>query len=66
MNLFRLADRFILRPSTHTLPAKGKTRRLVAFEGGQIEVWSQRTRGVPADDPDCYILKFVGNAWVSE
>lgn len=55
-----LADRIILCPSTHKLPAKGKFPLAIPFECGSVEVWSQRSVDCSTDDVRLFILKFGG------
>ena len=67
--LARLADRLILKPSTHVIPTEGKARRTVSMGSEQIEVWTQRTG--PAshggdNQTDVYVLKFPGTAGRAE
>jgi uncharacterized protein len=68
MLLSYLADRFVLQPSRHELPAIGKSRRLIPWANGHIEVWRERTLGERSDtgfgpdphEPACFVLKFNG------
>jgi hypothetical protein len=71
MLLSLLADRFVLSPSRDELFPYGKTRQVVAWDAGEIEVWSERTTGDAADngldldgrrEPTCFVLKFHGKA----
>ncbi len=56
-------DRIILHPSTDNLGSIGATRRTVPFEGGQLEIWTGRSRAAsPGARPDAYLLRFYGNA----
>jgi pimeloyl-ACP methyl ester carboxylesterase len=60
-----LADRLVLAPSRHRLCPYGKARCLVPWQGGQIEVWQERTAGLAGDaneEPDCFVLKLLGKA----
>jgi pimeloyl-ACP methyl ester carboxylesterase len=66
--LARFADRWFFEPSREVLPTEGKTRRLVAFNGGQLEVWTQRTP-LPESaasgqtiEPALFVLKLGGMA----
>jgi len=64
--LSRLADKFVLKPKRFPIPVAGKQRRLVAFEEGHLEVWTEETRRSPSDSAgssevaDLYVLKLVG------
>ena len=71
MLLSSLADRLVFSPSRHELFSYGKSRRLVPWDDGQIEVWLERTTGDASDggtgfagppEPACFILKFNGKA----
>ena len=69
MLLSSLADRLVLTPSRHELFSYGKSRQLIAWQKGQIEVWTERTSGDPLDDnsefapePACFVLKLGGKA----
>jgi pimeloyl-ACP methyl ester carboxylesterase len=69
--LARLADRFVLRPTRHAIPVENKTRRVIEYPGGSVEVWSQRTGGAiadgaSADDVKLFILKFPGTGGRAE
>lgn len=64
--LARLADAFVLQPTTDTIPTEGKTRKVVEFDGGRFEVWVQQTKRRPADDTDLFILKFPGTGGRAE
>jgi pimeloyl-ACP methyl ester carboxylesterase len=58
--LSRLADRLILRPTTHRIPVDGKSRRELALGDDRIEVWAHRVRADWTDDVDVFVLKLVG------
>jgi pimeloyl-ACP methyl ester carboxylesterase len=65
--LNRLADRLILCPTTHPIPAEQKRREAWRFEHGQFEVWIQNTG--PAEkqiDADLFVLKFPGTGGRAE
>jgi pimeloyl-ACP methyl ester carboxylesterase len=62
--LARLADLFVLSPTTDRIPVEGKSRRVIDFEGGLFEVWIQRTGD--SAEPDLFILKFVGTGGRAE
>ncbi len=56
------ADRLILFPSTRALPGHGATERLVPFDGGQVQVWVDRSREARAAAPEAFVIEFTGNA----
>jgi pimeloyl-ACP methyl ester carboxylesterase len=58
--LSRLADRLILCPTCNPLDTAGKTRRVVEFAGGALELWNPSGVEHPAGQADVYILKFGG------
>jgi pimeloyl-ACP methyl ester carboxylesterase len=58
--LSRLADRLILCPTRHAIPTDGKNRRWVAYDDGQLEVWTHLVGTTTADDVDLFVLKFPG------
>ncbi len=56
-------DRLILFPTTEATGSVGATRRMIPFEGGQLEIWTGRSRHlVNGQRPDAYVLRFYGNA----
>lgn len=56
-------DKLILHPSTESSSSIGATRRTIPFEGGELEVWTGRSRRLaPTAQPDAYFLRFYGNA----
>lgn len=58
-----LLDHLILFPTTAPLDAGTAARFLIAFEGGQLEVWSAASNAARrSGHPDCYVLRFYGNA----
>ena len=57
------ADRLILYPSTDTIRLRGITRLEVPGPGGRaVEVWTARSAGAAAAEPEAFVLEFVGNA----
>ena len=63
ITLAPLPDRLILFPTTHRIDAGAATRKAVAFDGGELEIWTAasklaKQRGQPA----FYVLRFYGNA----
>jgi len=61
-----LADRLILCPTRHPVDAADKTRRLIPYGAGALEVWTQRVAAEPSAAPDLYVLKFPGTAGRAE
>lgn len=61
-----IADRLVLRPTRHAVPAPGKTRRKIAFRRGHIEAWTQRVGTHDPDEVDVFVLKFPGRAGRAE
>ncbi|MCH7727988.1 MAG: hypothetical protein IH991_16155, partial [Planctomycetes bacterium] len=67
--LKRLADKIILQPTNHFIPAGGKTRRMVGVGNDDVEVWVQRTQGGElhvSDRADLFVLKFPGTGGRAE
>ncbi len=64
--LARIADRFVLRPTRHAIPVEDKTRQVIDYPGGSVEVWSQRTGDSSAGDAELFILKFPGTGGRAE
>lgn len=64
--LARLADAFVLQPTTHPIPVDGKTRRTLESDSVSFEVWIQNTNIHKADDPDLFVLKFPGTGGRAE
>jgi len=69
----RLTDKLVLQPTRHALPTEGKSRRLVEFGGGRLEVWIQRTEAQVAAsgstssaEPELFILKLPGTGGRAE
>ena len=60
------ADRLLLYPSTQPIAAPNATAKRFGFNGGQLEIWTQRTVTLPrngvAEPPRIYVLGFCGNA----
>ena len=61
-----LTDRLILCPTRHPIEATDKTRRLVPFGDGPLEIWTQRVGTEPSAAADLYVLKFPGTAGRAE
>lgn len=64
--LSRLADRLILCPTRAPIDAEGKTRRVVCWEGGEVEVWTHRANCGADAAPEVYVVKFPGTAGRAE
>ena len=57
------ADFFILYTTTDRFTVSGTTRREVLLPGGgHVEVWTARSAGAAAREPQAFILEFTGNA----
>jgi uncharacterized protein len=57
------ADFFILYPTTDRYAVAGTTRREIAVSGRKpVEVWTARSAGARAREPEAFVLEFVGNA----
>jgi pimeloyl-ACP methyl ester carboxylesterase len=66
-----MLDHLVLFPSTNRIPAGAATRKVVPFEGGELEVWTSTSRTARAGQPKTYVLRFYGNAdradrWVAD
>ncbi len=61
---FLSPDRLILFPSREPLAHAGATRAALPFRGGELEVWTARSRprAGPGSRADLYVLRFYGNA----
>ncbi|HEV3409669.1 MAG TPA: alpha/beta fold hydrolase [Chthoniobacterales bacterium] len=65
-------DQLVLFPSTYGIAPGTAVRKAIAFEGGELEVWTaQSTAARERGQPDMYLLRFYGNAdraerWVAE
>ena len=58
-----LPDQLILFPSTEPLNAHGAVRKTVAFDHGELEIWTAQSQRVRTSGvPDVYVLRFYGNA----
>src|SRR4051812_1610627 len=63
MGLGGCADYFILYPTTGAYRVAGTERREVAVPGRlPVEVWTARSSGATAREPQAFVLEFVGNA----
>src|SRR3954447_11140754 len=63
MGLGGCADYFILYPTTGAYRVAGTERREVAVPGRlPVGVWTARSSGAAAREPQAFVLEFVGNA----
>ncbi len=58
--LRRIADAFILEPSREAIPVKHKSRRVLDFAGGTLDLWIERTSSASDDEVELFVLKFGG------
>lgn len=67
-----LPDRLVLFPTTYRIDAGAAVRKPIPFEGGELEVWTARSRlAQQRGQPEIYVLRFYGNAdradrWVAD
>ena len=61
-----LPDLFVLHPRRQVFGSPGAGRRALPFRGGELEVWTARSRpqSPPGRRPDVYVLRFYGNSHV--
>ena len=58
-----LPDHLILFPTRAPIDAGGAVRKTIAFENGELEIWTtQSRRARQQDHADVFILRFYGNA----
>lgn len=58
-----LLDRLVLFPSTERINAYQAIRKPIAFEGGELEIWTAASSlAQQSGKPDIYVLRFYGNA----
>ncbi len=58
-----LPDRLVLFPTTHRIDAGSAARKTIAFQGGELEVWTARSAMARLrDQPEIFVLRFYGNA----
>lgn len=58
-----LPDRFILFPSTNQIDPHGAVRQLIAFEKGELEIWTSNSKLAQKNGAsEIYVLRFYGNA----
>jgi uncharacterized protein len=56
-------DQLFLYPSTDRIDARGALRKAIAFNGGELEVWTHRSRRAQENGaPSLFVLRFYGNA----
>ncbi len=61
-----IADRLILKPTIHPLPAPGKQLLRVPFRKGHLDVWTQRVGTNLPDEVELFALKFSGTGGRAE
>ncbi|MCE9525115.1 MAG: alpha/beta hydrolase [Planctomycetales bacterium] len=64
--LSRLADLLILRPTRNPVFAGGKSRFVVPFRRGQLEVWNERAGSDEGAEPDFFVLNLLATAGRAE
>lgn len=66
--LVGVADFLILHPTRHPISVPEGTSERIAFEGGELELWSGRTRisASPGREPLAFVLDFSPNAGRAE
>lgn len=58
-----LPDHLILFPSTNRIDPRGAVRKTIAFESGELELWTARSKLAQlSGSPETYVLRFYGNA----
>jgi uncharacterized protein len=58
-----LPDRLILFPTTDRLDAGAASRKIIRFQGAELEVWTARSALADRPNgPEIYVLRFYGNA----
>jgi pimeloyl-ACP methyl ester carboxylesterase len=62
MTIGGYADHLLLHATTQPIGALGFTPHLFAFDGGQLQIWTQRAANNKKPSPDIYVLGFCGNA----
>jgi pimeloyl-ACP methyl ester carboxylesterase len=56
------ADSILLHPTHEPWGRSPAARRVVGFEGGELELWTIRTAAVVRETPEFFVLSFIGNA----
>ncbi len=64
--LSRLADRLILKATTHAIDPEQRERRLIKTSDGEVEAWVNRTESDHANPTPIVILKFPGTGGRAE
>jgi uncharacterized protein len=63
ITLAPLPDRLILFPTTNRIDAGDATRKMLPFQGGDLEIWTARSAlAHERGQPELYFLRFYGNA----
>src|SRR4051812_18959489 len=58
-----LPDQLILFPTTNRIDPRGAERKSIAFQNGELEIWTARSRlAKERGGPEVYVLRFYGNA----
>jgi pimeloyl-ACP methyl ester carboxylesterase len=58
-----LPDHLILFPTRRPIDAEGAVRKILPFQGGELEVWTAKSRRAQRQGgADIFILRFYGNA----
>lgn len=60
------ADRLILLPSSHPIPAPGAVRRTIQHQGKTLEIWTARSPKTANQRVEAYVIEFTGNATRAE
>jgi hypothetical protein len=64
------ADELVLHPSRSAADAHGAIRRVVPFQGHELEIWTARSPGARGREPEAFVLEFCGSAtraeWITE
>jgi pimeloyl-ACP methyl ester carboxylesterase len=56
-------DQLFLFPTTYPIDPRGAQRKTIPVNGGELEVWTQRSRRAEEiGSPSTYVLRFYGNA----
>src|SRR5687768_305075 len=60
------ADKLILFPSRQAIDARTARPVEVAWKGGVVEVWVDRSPGAAGGEPRAFVIEFTGNATRAE
>lgn len=55
-----LADRMVLCPSRNAIPTPAKSRRIIPYAAGELEVWVQKIAPAGPAAPELFVLKLNG------